>query len=521
MRLDLNRESFNRALDARDARFDGVFFVGIATTGIYCRPICPARRTLYRNRRFFSNAAAAERAGFRPCLRCRPELSPGRARVDAVPRLVAAAAERISAGALNGVSVDRLAAELGVSGRQLRRALQQELGVSPVELAQTRRLLLAKQLLTETRLSMSVVAHASGFQSLRRFNALFRDRYRLNPEAIRRNVSGSSSRRSTTLAPQEMLRISLSYRPPIDWTALIGFLAPRATPGVEHVANGCYSRTVRLGEHTGVVRASHDPAARPNPAVHLEISASLLPVLMPLSARIRQLFDLDCEPAAIETHLRSTRFDALDRGHRGLRVPGAFDGFELALRAILGQQVTVKGATTLSARLASAFGETVDTGVPELTRLSPGAERIAQASLSSIRDIGLPVARATTIQRLAREVAEGSLRIGPDADVREVTSQLTALPGVGPWTADYIAMRALHWPDAFPAGDLGLRRAMGGLTEGKLRKLSEPWRPWRSYAAMYLWMKAALPNGSEVDGPASRRPSLPNAEGVLREGPAA
>ena len=495
MRLELTRESFNRALDARDARFDGVFFVGVSTTGIYCRPICPARRTLYRNRRFFSNAAAAERAGFRPCLRCRPELTPGRARVDAVPRLVAAAAQRITAGALNGVSVDHLASELGVSGRQLRRALQQELGVSPIELAQTRRLLLAKQLLTETRLSMSSVAHASGFQSLRRFNALFRERYRLNPEAIRRNANGTATRRSGAVHSTEMLRISLSYRPPIDWPALIGFLGARATPGVEHVSDGCYARTVQIDGHCGILRAWHTPTARPNPAVQLEISATLIPVLMPLCARIRQLFDLDAEPQAIETHLRTTGFDALDRGHSGLRVPGAFDGFELALRAILGQQVTVKGATTLSARLTRAFGETVTTSMPELTRMSPGAGRIAEASLSSIRDIGLPVARAATLQALARSVAEGSLQICPEADVRHVTSQLTALPGVGPWTAEYIAMRALHWPDAFPAGDLALRKATGGLTESRLRKLAEPWRPWRSYAAMHLWMEAAHQNG--------------------------
>jgi len=339
------------------------------------------------------------------------------------------------------------------------------------------------------------VAHASGFQSLRRFNALFRERYRLNPEAIRRNTHGTAARRNDAVQSAEMLRISLSYRPPIDWTALVGFLGPRATPGVEHVSDGCYARTVQLGGHSGILRAWHDPTARPNPAVQLEISPSLIPVLMPLCARIRQLFDLDAEPQAIETHLRTTSFDALDQGHCGLRVPGAFDGFELALRAILGQQVTVKGATTLSARLTSVFGETVTTGTPELTRMSPSAGRIADASLASIRDIGLPIARAATLQALARAVAEGSLQICPEADVRLVTSQLTALPGVGPWTAEYIAMRALHWPDAFPAGDLALRKATGGLTESRLRKLAEPWRPWRSYAAMHLWMKASHQNG--------------------------
>jgi AraC family transcriptional regulator of adaptative response / DNA-3-methyladenine glycosylase II len=271
----------------------------------------------------------------------------------------------------------------------------------------------------------------------------------------------------------------------------MGFLGPRATPGVEVVSDGCYARTVRIGAHTGVIRAWHDATTRPNPSVQLEISASLLPVLMPLCARMRHLFDLDAEPAAIETHLRTTRFSAFDRRHHGLRVPGAFDGFELALRAILGQQVTVKGATTLSARLTTLFGEPVVTDDPSLNRVMPDAARIAEAPLDRIRDIGLPTSRAASVQALAREVASGSLRIAPDADVRQVTAHLTELPGVGPWTADYIAMRALHWPDAFPAGDLALQRAAGGLTASRLRKLAEPWRPWRSYAAMHLWMKAS------------------------------
>jgi len=503
MRLELNRDSFNRALDARDARFDGVFFVGISSTGIYCRPICPARRTLYRNRRFFSSAAAAERAGFRPCLRCRPELAPGRARIDAVPRLVAAAAQRIAAGALNGSGVEELARELGVSGRQLRRALHQELGVSPIELAQTHRLLLAKQLLTETQLPMSSVADASGFQSLRRFNALFRERYRMNPDAIRRNAKAAAWRQVPG-GIAETLRLALAYRPPLDWEALMAFLGPRATPGVERVADGCYMRTVKVRGHTGVIRAWHDPTSRPNPSVQLEISASLIPVLMPICARMRHLFDLDAEPAAIETHLRAASFSALDRRHHGLRVPGAFDGFELALRAILGQQVTVKGATTLSARLTRAFGEPVVTDEPSLNRAAPDAARIADAPLTQIRDIGLPASRAASVQALAREVASGALRIAPDADVSQVTGHLIELPGVGPWTADYVAMRALHWPDAFPAGDLALQRATGGLTASRLRKLAEPWRPWRSYAAMHLWMKASQTDAGRTRSAAVR-----------------
>jgi AraC family transcriptional regulator of adaptative response / DNA-3-methyladenine glycosylase II len=472
--LDWN--SCTRALEARDARFDGVFFVGIASTGIYCRPICPARATLRRNRRFFSNAAAAERAGFRPCLRCRPELAPGLARVDAVPRLVQSAATRIAAGALNGRSVDALARELGVTGRQLRRALQRELGVSPIELAQTHRLLVAKQLLTDTRLPMTRIAYASGFQSLRRFNALFHSRYRLNPGALRRRMASSSRDADDTVW------LTLAYRPPLDWTALLAFLGARATPGVEAVDLAAYARTIRIGRHTGVIRIA--PRAD---ALRLELGASLIPVVVEVRARVRQLFDLDAEPAAIETHLAATQLPVASL-RPGLRVPGAFDGFELAVRAILGQQVTVKGATTLMGRLTSVFAEPIDAGDPALTRLAITAERLAEASVSRIKAIGLPAARAQTLSLLARAVADGHLRIDADAEVRSMMQRLEDIPGVGAWTAEYIAMRALHWPDAFPATDLVLRRNAGNLTAAQLRRAADRWRPWRAYAAMQLWM---------------------------------
>lgn len=478
----LDRESCTRALEARDARFDGVFFVGITSTGIYCRPICPARATLRRNRRFFSHAAAAERAGFRPCLRCRPELAPGLARVDAVPRLAQSAAGRIASGAMNGNGVEALAIELGVTGRQLRRAMRQELGVSPIELAQTHRLLLAKQLLTDTRLPMTQVAYASGFQSLRRFNALFRSRYRLNPVALRR---GSRHRSADS---DEVVRLTLSYRPPIAWDALLAFLGARATPGVELVDATSYARTLRIGAHTGVIRiAARDGGT--SCVLGLEVSASLVPVLMQVRAGVRHLFDLDAEPARIEAHLRSGGLSPTWTLRRGLRVPGAIDGFELATRAILGQQVSVKGATTLMARLSSTFGEPVTTGDSSLTRLAVTAERLAGAGVSGIKAIGLPASRATTIYSLSRAVAEDTLRIEPDADVRALTRRLAEIPGIGPWTAEYVAMRGMHWPDAFPAGDLVLRRNAGGLTEAKLREAAERWRPWRAYAAMQLWMK--------------------------------
>ena len=495
----LDRDSCTRALEARDVRFDGVFYVGIASTGIYCRPICPARTTLRKNRRFFDNAAAAERAGFRPCLRCRPELAPGRARVDAVPRLAQSAALRIAAGALNGQNVDQLARELGVSGRQMRRALQQELGVTPIQLAQTQRLLLAKQLLTDTRIPISQVAYASGFQSLRRFNALFRERYRLNPDGLRRERTvrrGSlPDGNGVAVSRPDVVSLALSYRPPLAWNALVGFLAARATPSVECVDDDGYARTVCMDGRAGVIRVRHADArpvhrnASSLPVLHLEVGASLMPVLMQISATVRRLFDLDADPAQIDSHLSATGLGPIPVPERGLRVPGCTDGFELAVRAVLGQQVSVKGATTLMGRLTNVFGEPLVTDHPRLRRLAATADRLAGASLSDVRAIGLPAARATTVLTLARRVADGTLRLAPEADVRALVRQLKEIPGIGDWTAEYIVMRAVHWPDAFPATDLVLRRAAGNLTAPTLIKAAERWRPWRAYAAMHLWMK--------------------------------
>ncbi|MEP6731821.1 MAG: AlkA N-terminal domain-containing protein, partial [bacterium] len=485
-----------RALEARDARFDGVFFVGIKSTGIYCRPICPARATLRKNRRFFSNAAAAERAGFRPCLRCRPELAPGFARVDAVPRLAQSAARRIAAGALNGHGVDGLALSLGVSARQLRRAMQHELGVTPIELAQTHRLLLAKQLLTDTPLPVSRVAFASGFQSLRRFNALFLERYRLSPQTMRRARVPSRAASDTT-ERSDSVRLTLSYRPPLAFDALLAFLGARAAPAAESIHDGVYARTLSVGEHSGVIRVSkpHPRSDRTQsgatlPVLHLDVSASLLPVLLAVTARVRRLFDLDAEPEKIASHLTSCGFGPIRGEQRGLRVPGAADAFELAIRAILGQQVSVKGASTLMSRFTEMFGEAIVTDHPQLTRLAATAERVAQSNAASIAKIGLPLARATTIHALAVQVASGSLLIEPEADVRVLTRQLLELPGIGPWTAEYIVMRAVHWPDAFPASDLVLRRVAGNLTSAKLMRAAEQWSPWRSYAAIHLWSRS-------------------------------
>ncbi len=487
--MTLKPAEYYRALLTRDARFDGIFFVGVTSTGIYCRPICRAPKPQPERCRYFSTAAAAERRGFRPCLRCRPELSPGSApgvSADAVRRLAAAAAERIAAGALDDVGVDRLAADLGVTARHLRRVVERELGASPVELAQTHRLLTAKRLLTDSPLPVTQVAFASGFGSLRRLNALFRERYRLSPAGLRRAARTPARRRPTTEAG---LRLSLSYRPPYDWPAMLAWLAPRATLGVEAIADGRYRRAVRVGEHRGVLAVGAKPKTS---ALRVELSPSLVPALVPLLTRLRRLFDLDADPAGVREHLGTDPWlGPLVRRRPGLRLAGAMDGFELALRAVLGQQVSVRGASTFAGRLAALVGEPVASepgGSPDgLTRFAVTADRLADASEATVAGIGVPRSRAGTMISLARAVAGGRLDLTPGADIERARKELIAVPGIGEWTAEYVLMRALRWPDAFPAGDLGLRKAAGGITAAQLHRRAEAWRPWRAYAAAHLW----------------------------------
>ncbi len=476
MRIDT--ETCYRALAAHDARFDGLFFVGVTTTGIYCRPICSARTPGRDRCRFFSAAAAAEHAGFRPCLRCRPELAPGHAPVDAMGRTARLAAARIEAGALNDDgSLETLARELGLSSRQLRRAIRQEFGVSPVELAQTRRLLLAKQLLTETNLPMIEVALASGFASVRRFNALFQSHYSMTPSRIRRAAGASSTRDSLTL--------TLAYRPPLAWKSLLQFLAGRATMGVEAVVEAQYLRTVRLGATRGWVQV--EPSARRN-ALSVEISTSLAGVLPALLPRLRCLFDLDARPDVIADHLSADpRLARAASRLPGLRVPGSFDGFEMAVRAILGQRISVPSATTLAGRLAAKFGELIDTPLPTLNLVSPSPERLATVEPGELSSLGIAAPRARAIVELARSVVDRRIDLVPGADPDLTIARLLELPGIGDWTAHYIAMRALRWPDAFPAADLGLLKAAGLKSPRELTRLAESWRPWRSYAALYLW----------------------------------
>jgi AraC family transcriptional regulator of adaptative response / DNA-3-methyladenine glycosylase II len=475
--MQLDADLCYRSLSARDTRFDGHFFVGVTSTGVYCRPICPARVPRRDNCRFFSNAAAAERDGFRPCLRCRPELAPGHAPMDAVGRVAAAAVARIEAGALNEAGLDALAAELQVSGRQLRRAIEREYGVAPVELAQTQRLLLAKRLLTDTRIKVADVAFASGFSSLRRFNHLFRTRYGLSPTALRsKRASGAES---------HTVKLKLAYRPPLAWDALLAFLVGRGAAGVEEADGVRYLRTVRIGEHCGWIAVEPAPGEA---ALRVEAAITLLPVLTPLLARLRRLFDLDANPQVIAAHLqRDPRLRQLLAQKPGLRVPGAFDGFELALRAVLGQQVSVKAATTLFGRFCRAYGVPLSTPHAVLSHCGPQAEHIAAAGVEEIAALGLPRSRAVTVRSLARAVSERKVRLEPGHDHAAILAELKELPGIGDWTAQYVAMRALRDPDAFPASDLGIYRSLGVSKPGAALAAAEAWRPWRAYATMYLW----------------------------------
>ena len=475
MQLDSN--ACYRAVRARDRRFDGRFYVGITSTHIYCRPICTARPANRKNMRFYSHAAAAEGAGFRPCLRCRPERAPGLAPIDAVSRLVGAAMAGIEEHALSSARVGDLAASLGISDRHLRRVTEAELGVSPIELAQTQRLLLAKRLLRDTALDLTDIAFASGFGSVRRFNALFKSRYGLSPRAIR----GKSIDTDT-------LSVQLEFRPPLAWKSLLAYLRLRAIPGVEAADDTHYRRTVAIGAAKGWIAVSMHTGN----ALNLELSPTLTPVIGAVIGRVKQLFDLGAAPDSVSMVLRQDEILAATvRRLPGLRVAGAFDGFELAVRTVLGQQVSVEGASTLAGRWAQAYGEPIATPYPQLNRLSPSAERMTAVPAEQIAALGMVGARARCLSILAQAVSQRQIVLSYAANVEEQIDSLMRLPGIGHWTANYIAMRALHWPDAFPTGDLVLMRAAGS-NQKQLQQRSEAWRPWRAYAAHYLWQSSGV-----------------------------
>lgn len=472
------------ALRARDSRFDGRFFCGVSSTGIYCRPICRVKPPREENCSFFSSAAAAEAAGFRPCLRCRPELAPGLAPVDSVSRFARIAALIMEEDLLTDRSIPDLAAMIGITDRHLRRVFLAEFGVSPVQYLQTRRLLMAKNLLTDTQLSVTDVAMTAGFGSIRRFNDLFRTRYRLTPGRFRVRNKGPAEN-------HDGITLSLEYRPPYAWNELLSFLTARAIPGVESVSRGTYRRTaaVKKGEdiHYGWISISN--MSRHN-ALSVTVAQSLLPVLPQVLAKARHLFDVDCNPSHVQEKLAT--MDRLSPGMcvAGIRLPGCFDPFELSVRAVLGQQVTVKAARTLAMRLAHAFGKRVKTPFSGLSVAFPLPEDI-RALQVPIEDhmgpLGITGARARCILGLAEALQTGAVTLSPHADPGAEMEKLLKLPGIGPWTVQYIAMRALAWPDAFPQTDHGLKKALTGMSEEAMQALAQTWSPWRSYATMTLW----------------------------------
>lgn len=470
--MNLSEQQCYQALRAKDARFDGRFFVAVKTTGIYCRPICPARTPARERCRFYAHAALAEQAGFRPCLRCRPELAPGEAPVDAASRTARTAFSQIKRGALNeDTGVEELAQSLGVSSRQLRRSVQQEFGVTPIALAQTQRLLLAKQLLTETRLPVTEIAFASGFSSLRRFNALFLERYGLNPSALRKQPASPSQ--------SEPLTLSLAYRPPLAWEELLDFLSSHALHSVELVSDRSYLRTLRVGEKKGWTRVSPGKPGK----LKVELSHSLVSVLPQVLGKLRHLFDLDACPATIDSQLgKDPRLHESIALTPGVRVPGCVDGFELAWRTVLGQQVSVAAATRIAGRTVEALGEPVETPFDSLNRLSPSPRQFLAEDSDTLGPLGWLRSRTGAVHALAQAVVDGELDLGPDSDPDRLIGKLVELRGVGPWTAGYIAMRALSWSDGWPKGDAILKKRLDGRTE------PEPgWRPWSAYAAMRLW----------------------------------
>lgn len=471
-----------RAVRARDARFDGRFFTGVLTTGIYCRPICPASVPQFKNVRFFACTAAAEQAGFRPCKRCRPEAAPGTPAWLGASATVSRALRLISDGFLDDTGVDELARRVGVGERQLQRLFAEHLGASPNVMAQTRRVHFARKLIDETDLQMIDIAFSSGFGSLRQFNDAIRSTFAASPTGLRgARASGTGT------SPNGEVVLRLPFRPPFDWESLIAFLGARAIPGVEAVIDSSYRRTVVVNGSTGIIEMR--PVAGKSHLL-LRVQLTRPQKLLRIVERVRRLFDLGADPLQISEHLGTdTRLREVVAKHPGLRVPGAWDGFELAVRAILGQQVTVKGATTLSGRLVREFGTSLSVGGDgNLTHLFPNAETLARADLASI---GLPRARAETIRTLARAIAAGELLLEAANGLDAAERQLQKLPGIGAWTAQYIAMRALCEPDAFPAADLGLRKAISKsealVTAAQLERIAEAWRPWRAYAAMHLW----------------------------------
>jgi AraC family transcriptional regulator of adaptative response / DNA-3-methyladenine glycosylase II len=477
--IQIDDEFLYEILKNRDKRFDGRFFFGATSTGIYCRPVCPARRPKRENCRFFESAAAAENAGFRPCLRCRPENAPDDMSALSAERLAGLAAKALQC-TTDETRVGKIASELGVSDRHLRRVFISRYGVSPVQYAQTSRLLFARRLILETNLNFTQIAMASGFGSVRRMNALFRERYRCNPTELRRNAAAGRDAGSVVL--------HIPCRSPYAWRELLDFLTPRAIEGVEEARDGVYRRVVSLDStddsHDGWVAVScgEGRSGFMGPVLNAEVSLSLTPVLGRVLARLKRLFDTDTRPEDMAEPLGS-----LTKACPGLRVPGCFDAFEMGARAVLGQQITVKAAHTLTTRLVAALGRKISTPFPTLHRAFPTPQILLETDGDTLGRMGIVRTRQRALHALAEYALSGGLK--PRADIEGQIRDLQKLPGIGEWTAQYIALRVLDWPDAFPHTDYAVKAAMGNIPSGDILKAAERWRPWRAYATMYLWLE--------------------------------
>lgn len=476
----LDWQTCSRARISRDPRFDGKFFIGVLTSGVYCRSICPARTAKEENVRYYPSAAAAAEAGFRPCLRCRPECSPGTPAWLGTPNTVARALRLLNEGGLEDGGVEVLAAHLGIGSRHLRRLFLRHLGASPRAVAQTRRLQFAKKLIDETRLPMLRISIAAGFGSVRRFNASIQQTYHRTPSQLRALARQSGSQ------PEHEYTFRLRYRPPYHWRGMVDFLGARATPGVESVQSDSYMRSISFKGHNGYFEITNDEDQQTLVVrVQFEDSCALFAIV----ERIRVMFDLNADWMTIAGNLRSDPLMARRiESAPGMRIPGCWDGFELAVRAICGQQVSVAAATSTAGKLVQAFGRTLPKA-NGITHAFPTPEALADARRERFP---MPAKRAEAIRSLARAVSEGKIRFDRVVDVEEFSRGLREISGIGQWTAQYIAMRALGEPDAFPSGDLGLQRTLGKMSAAELERRSEIWRPWRAYAAMYLWNSMAL-----------------------------
>ena len=490
----LQHKIYERARLSRDARFDGQFYIGVKTTGIYCRPICPAVAPKSENVTFYPSAAAASEAGFRPCLRCRPECAPGTPAWSGTSTTVRRGLRLIANGALDNGSIEQLAERLGVTSRHLRRLFTKHLGASPLSVAHTQRLHFAKRLIDQTDMPMSHVAEAAGYGSARRFNDTFKKTYGRAPRDLRR-------RREETFNRDSALTVRLPYRKPLNWRAMGDFLAVRATPGVEQVIADAYLRSVTIDGQSGVVECRHD---KRDESISLTLHGIGTTAVFQVVQRMREMLDLDAPLTDIGDVLKTDKALAgLLMDSPGIRVPGAWDGFELTVRAILGQQVSVKAATTLAGRVVERYGEIVElpkslAGRAEklsLGRVFPTAEKLLRARFN---DLGIVTSRSASIRRVAAAVVRGDINFDTSQNPDDFCRDLMSIRGIGEWTAQYCAMRALKYPDAFPASDLGLLKAVddsGKVSAAELKSRAESWRPWRAYAALLLWRSLAGSGG--------------------------